>query len=486
MNAVKNSRGVSVIAVVIMMLLMVVMGTVLISLVGTENVASVKQMKASQAHYVAEGGMEYILAPPRFFPNYSTDGATVALGAGSFRTDTPAYLTAPVSIGNPTITVNSTTGFAGSGRIVIDSEVIAYTGITATSFTGAGPAAAAHANGNAVYPATTVTTDPGAGGTTINVNSTTGFVIAGVIKIGSEYIYCTGATGTTFTSCTRGYRGTTAAAHAIGSNVFQYAVTSTGAVTGAFGNAQRVVKASVDGASSAGIGFDAASSAASSGGGTSPLTWSHTVSVSGTNRILIVGVSIKNDTGQTVTGVSYAGVSFPLIGNPNNPIKFGNNAGNARAELWYLVAPATGTNNVIVTLSASARVVGGAVSLTGVDQTNPIDAFNSNIGTSTTPSVMVTTVANNAWVVDTIASSPPTSGASPTGGQTQQWNAATGGSGSAVQVLGAGSTLGPNTPPGGVPMSWLLGGSSNWAIAAASLKPVASSVAILDWREVFP
>jgi hypothetical protein len=481
MSVVKNNRGVSIVAVVIMMLILAAMGTALVSLVGSENDASVKQMKSSQAQYIAEGGMEYILASPRVFPNYSTNGAAVSLGAGSFQTDTPAYLTAPVSIGNTTITVNSTTGFANAGRIVIDSEVIAYTGTTATTFTGAGPAAAAHASGNSVYPVTTVTADPGAGGTTIAANSTAGFVIAGVVKIGSEYIYCTGATGTTFTSCTRGYRGTTAAAHAIGSNVFQYAVTSTGTVSGAFGSAQRVVKASVDGTSSAGIAFDAASSASSSGSGSASLTWSHTVSVSGTNRILIVGVSVKS--GSTVTGVSYAGVSFSAI---SNPIVVGNNAGNARVELWQLVAPATGANNVIVTLSASARFVGGAVSLTGVNQTNPIDASNSASGSSATPSITITTIANNAWVVDTIASSPPTSGANPTGGQTQQWNVATGGAGSAVQILGAGSTLGPITPSGAVVESWSLGGSSSWAIAASSLKPVTATVSALDWREIFP
>jgi hypothetical protein len=50
-------------------------------------------------------------------------GLTAALAADAGATDT-------------TITVDSTAGFASSGELSIDSEQIAYTGITATSFTG--------------------------------------------------------------------------------------------------------------------------------------------------------------------------------------------------------------------------------------------------------------------------------------------------------------------------------------------------------------
>lgn len=49
--------------------------------------------------------------------------------------------------------------------------------------------------------------------TTITVNSTTGFPTVGYITIDSEAISYTGTTGTTFTGCTRGADGTTAASH---------------------------------------------------------------------------------------------------------------------------------------------------------------------------------------------------------------------------------------------------------------------------------
>jgi hypothetical protein len=53
------------------------------------------------------------------------------------------------------------------------------------------------------------------GATTINVVDTTGFVAPGVISIENEVIHYTGLTGTSFTGCTRGYDGTTAAAHTL-------------------------------------------------------------------------------------------------------------------------------------------------------------------------------------------------------------------------------------------------------------------------------
>ncbi len=45
-------------------------------------------------------------------------------------------LTAPLSVGDTSMTVASTSGFAASGALSIDSEQITYTGLTPTTFTG--------------------------------------------------------------------------------------------------------------------------------------------------------------------------------------------------------------------------------------------------------------------------------------------------------------------------------------------------------------
>lgn len=55
--------------------------------------------------------------------------------------------------------------------------------------------------------------------TTITVVSTAGFITAGEIRIEDEVIIYTGITPTTFTGCTRGARGTTNVAHSTGVSV---------------------------------------------------------------------------------------------------------------------------------------------------------------------------------------------------------------------------------------------------------------------------
>jgi hypothetical protein len=67
---------------------------------------------------------------------------------------------------------------------------------------------------------TTVSDNPlASGATTINVASTTNFPPAGTLLIESEAISYTGVTATSFTGCTRGAKGTTAASHVLSTPV---------------------------------------------------------------------------------------------------------------------------------------------------------------------------------------------------------------------------------------------------------------------------
>ena len=61
-----------------------------------------------------------------------------------------------------------------------------------------------------------------AGDTTLTVQSTTGFPATGTILIGTEQIIYTGTTATTFTGCTRGANGTTAAGYATNTTVLAF------------------------------------------------------------------------------------------------------------------------------------------------------------------------------------------------------------------------------------------------------------------------
>lgn len=151
--------------------------------------------------------------------------ASTAL-SGTLSTIQFTSLTSNLTASATTVSVASTSGFGSpTGSILIESEVISYTGVTATSFTGctrgaSGTTAAAHTGALGVSQYTT--------GITINCTSASVFAASGTIYIGSEGITYSGKTGTSFTGCTRAANGTTPSAHANGDLISQYASTATG------------------------------------------------------------------------------------------------------------------------------------------------------------------------------------------------------------------------------------------------------------------
>lgn len=97
----------------------------------------------------------------------------------------------------------------------------------------------------------------------------------------------------------------------------------------------------------------------------------------------------------TVTGVTYGGVAMTQVGSAYR------GAGGGRwITAWILAAPATGSNNVVVSSSSSQNLRSSAYSYSGVDQSTPLDANNTaESGTGTTWSNTLTTVADNAWMI---------------------------------------------------------------------------------------
>lgn len=69
-------------------------------------------------------------------------------------------------------------------------------------------------------------------------------------------------------------------------------------------------------------------------------------------------------------------------------------------EVFYLIAPATGTNNIVCTGGTWA-----AASYTGVSQVAPIDSSNSGQTASYTINVATTVVASNCWIVSATGAS---------------------------------------------------------------------------------
>jgi hypothetical protein len=180
------------------------------------------------------------------------------------------------------------------------------------------------------------------------------------------------------------------------------------------------------------------------------LTYSFTVGSSGTNRMLFVGVRVTSTATPTVT---YAGASMTLV--KSATFNFGADVN----YLFALVAPATGANNVVVTVGTSSGLVSSAVSYTGVFQSTTMDNSTSNNTTGSTATVTLTTIANNCWTV-----------------------AFTGASNSSTITAGAGSTLrsntgqvaamfdsnGPKTPAGSTSMTVNIGVSTSQATLMVS------------------
>lgn len=135
------------------------------------------------------------------------------------------------------------------------------------------------------------------------------------------------------------------------------------------------------------IAFDTATVDNASG---TSLTFSHTCT--GSNRFLIIGVfSDGASGGDVVSGVTYAGVALTRANTQNSA------AGGNRLYTYYLVAPATGANNVVISTSSSVSISGFAQSYTGVAQSSPIDDSETMADTNTTATLSFTSTVANDW-----------------------------------------------------------------------------------------
>ncbi len=208
--------------------------------------------------------------------------------------------------------------------------------------------------------------------------------------------------------------------------------------------------------------------------GASTLTIAHTAA-NVANRLAVVGVSmnITNNTGATVTGITYAGVAMTQLGSHND-------AGNTeRVEIWSLVAPATGAQNVIVTvnlpLAARVGVTAGVMTFDGVDQTVPLTAMVSNDGAAGTFSQLDIPSGTNQIVFDTLAiTGADTVVKGPAATTISQWNLTSGNTGGSDE-RGFGST---NVGAASVPMSETFGAASNWSVAGVSVMPLQADVGV--------
>jgi len=172
------------------------------------------------------------------------------------------------------------------------------------------------------------------------------------------------------------------------------------------------------------IAFDAVTEDPSSSARESA-TFAHTCT--GSDRYLLV-FAIAGDTGDEndVTSITYNGVNLVELATDGGAMT----GGFIHGEVWGLAAPATGSNNVVVTYSESVPLdICVAISYTGVAQAGSTGGTGTATGASDNPSVSVTSTATDSLIVAGCAveggdADPFTPGAN----TTERWDGATGGS----------------------------------------------------------
>jgi hypothetical protein len=195
------------------------------------------------------------------------------------------------------------------------------------------------------------------------------------------------------------------------------------------------------------------------GDGGSSISWSHTTG-SGSNRIMIVGISIRSSS-VNASSISYGSQSLTFI-------RRDINSNGILSELWYLIAPTSGTRNITANLTGSAKATGGSCTYTGVAQISPIDASNGGSGSSSSPSQSLTVNTANSFLLGHVAiRSTSTTVQSEGSGQTTRWDEIAGTSSAA---RGHGSDKGP-IATGSQSMSWTLSQSADWAVSVVAIKP---------------
>lgn len=198
------------------------------------------------------------------------------------------------------------------------------------------------------------------------------------------------------------------------------------------------------------VAFDAQSSGTSTNFTT---TVSHTVG-GGSNTILIVFVS---DLAGGLSSVTYNSVGMTQIG---------TSIGSTTA--WYMLAPTSGTHDIVALYDTPATNCVGGMSFTGVLQTGSAinaNATQSGTGAGANTKTITTTVAN-CMLVENMESRAGAANSTAGSSQTTTYNATSG----SVNNIGGGYKL--VTSATGYSESWTPGNSTANELFLVALAPI--------------
>lgn len=165
--------------------------------------------------------------------------------------------------------------------------------------------------------------------------------------------------------------------------------------------------------------------------------------------------------GETVSSITYNGTNLSLVGTQDT-------ANHARVEIWSLVAPDTGTHDVVVTMAGTGYngVTVRVMTFTEIEQAAPVLNFSGASGTSTTASTTVTSATDD--LIFGVVSSKTGTSVTPGAGQTEYWDVAADESNSSGTIeTGAASVTTSRTVDNDI-----------WAVAAGSIQAAPASPVI--------
>lgn len=186
----------------------------------------------------------------------------------------------------------------------------------------------------------------------------------------------------------------------------------------------------------------------------------------GSNRMLMVGVSYRNRDSETVTSATYGGLALTQVGTAE--MTSGNPDG--RIYVFCLTNPPTGANSLQVDWSSALNqgAVVGAVTYAGVAQSTPSGFAWAN-GTSVAPAVTVTSATGR--LVFGVVAGRTTSDYAVTGGGTSLWSLRP----FSGQTSGAGQSRAGASPT--VSLGWS-GTADEWVAGGVSLDPADAAAGV--------
>jgi hypothetical protein len=211
--------------------------------------------------------------------------------------------------------------------------------------------------------------------------------------------------------------------------------------------------------------------------GASSITIAHTTGA-GSDRLMVFKSHVEANAtpaNRPVTGVTYNSIAGTKADDELFTSPGGEDDG---LEIYYLVAPATGANNAVITWTGAVEGSVAAIeTYTGVDQSTPLDAIASTSTTSTGPmEVVITTTVDDCLIVGAVQTISSSRVIGANSGQTQTYNIQNAGQ---LKAAGGYEIVGA---AGAYTESWTTDANSDWLIGAAAFRPsvAAPATAVQD------